>query len=250
MNQISDPVEVLDLESHRNVRIKNSDDAQGLAPKQLVQLIPSELVKVAREYPIFLSKNHANGKFEFHALLGIDEQENLFLDESGSWKANYIPLDVRRMPFGIGLPSGGTNAGKPVLTIDMASPCVAHGTSGEAIFLESGNFSPLLEEAISMLDELLEGARQSAALAKVLLKHDLVEPLEIKIKLADGRAMQIGALYSINEDRLRALDDSAILELHRNDALKMAYLVAASVGNIRQLIERKNGKILRPSGSV
>uniref|UniRef100_UPI0025F8E060 SapC family protein n=1 Tax=uncultured Caulobacter sp. TaxID=158749 RepID=UPI0025F8E060 len=74
--------------------------AYGDALNQVL-VLPTEFEAVQREYPILIRKDAA-GAWQAVALLGLDRDENLFLDETG-WNARYVPAVQRRGPFSIAL---------------------------------------------------------------------------------------------------------------------------------------------------
>jgi hypothetical protein len=59
---------------------------------------PAEFRNLQRHYPVFFIKNPNDGQFEAVAMFGVEDGENLFLDEYG-WNASYIPLNIMRQPF-------------------------------------------------------------------------------------------------------------------------------------------------------
>ena len=62
---------------------------------------PSEFRNVQRHYPVFFTRDPDSGEYQAVAMFGVEEGENLFLDEQG-WKAGYIPLNILRAPFLVG----------------------------------------------------------------------------------------------------------------------------------------------------
>src|ERR1044072_4866376 len=71
-------------------------------------VFPTEFDAVQREYPILFRRDAAEG-LQAVALLGLDRDENLFLDEAG-WHARYVPAGQQRGPFPIGLRQDGEGA--------------------------------------------------------------------------------------------------------------------------------------------
>lgn len=53
-------------------------------------LLPTEFEAAQREYPILIRKDPSGG-YHAVALLGLDRDENLFLDETG-WRARYVRM--------------------------------------------------------------------------------------------------------------------------------------------------------------
>jgi len=205
---------------------------------QVAPIAPGEFIQAAREYPIFLTKNAATGQFEFSVLLGLSLGENLFADGSGEWDARYVPAVIRREPFALRQAGG---EGEPTLTVDIESPRLS-SDEGDPLFLEHGGLSPLLEDMRSVLGEIYSGAEAARGLADLFLQHGLIEPLKVNLQLDSGEKISLDALYSVNSDKLNALDDSTLAQLARNGALSLAYCIIGSTGNVRALIERRNAR--------
>ena len=81
-----------------------------------VLAIPSEFRDLQAEYPIFLHRDEASGRFMPMAMFGLQRDENLYL-KRGHWQADYIPLMVQRGPFLIGF-QGEEGAGPETCHLD------------------------------------------------------------------------------------------------------------------------------------
>lgn len=226
--------------AHRNLRIINRFGPEFGDDVGMVLVFPTEYADVQREYPIFFRKDPANGEFQSIALLGFDKNENLFLDE-GRWDANYIPGVVARGPFLIGFQEQETQGEvrvEPVIHIDLDSPRVSE-TEGEPVFLPQGGSSPYLDKVALVLRGIRDGLGASKAMFAAFAEHDLIEPVKLDIKPSSDESYSLVGLYTISEQKLAALDGSALEKLNRSGFLQGAYLVLASINNVRRLIALK-----------
>jgi SapC len=82
---------------HGNVSIKAGSDFGYAKTVNSVPLLASEFDLASREYAIVFS-GQGNDMMPA-ALLGIRDNENLYVDDKGLWNAKYIPAFVRRYPF-------------------------------------------------------------------------------------------------------------------------------------------------------
>jgi hypothetical protein len=57
------------------------------------------------------------------------------------------------------------------------------------------------------------------------------------------QAFNLGGLHSVSLEKLRGLDKEALFRLHQTGFLHGAFLVAASIGNMRKLIAMKQAKL-------
>lgn len=193
---------------------------------------PAELRNVQACYPIVFQKT-ADGSFQPLALFGFTPGQNLFLDGE-RWDAPYIPLAIERQPFLI-----GRSGEELVMHVDLDSPRIGTDT-GEPLFLPHGGTSEFLERMNSVLRALHEGLQATPAFIDALLAHDLLESFVLDIQLDDGSEHRLAGFYTINEERLRALDGAALERLHRQGHLEPVFMVVASLAHLRDLIDRVN----------
>ncbi len=205
-----------------------------------VLIFPTEFEDVQREYPIFLRKD-ANGDYQAVALLGLDRDENLFLDATG-WRARYVPAVQQRGPFSIALQDRPGAAPEPMIHIDLDHPRVSR-TDGEPLFLPEGGSAPYLKHVSRVLGVIYDGLEVGKPLYAALEELSLIEPVAVEIKLSDREAYDLPAVYTIAHDRLMALQGPDLERLHQSGLLRAAYAVLSSMGNVARLIELKNRKL-------
>ncbi|MET0535701.1 MAG: SapC family protein [Steroidobacter sp.] len=225
--------------AHRQVRIDQQQVLAQAAQLNMLPVVLGEFLKLCVQYPIGLTKNGSTGQFTCVALFGFDKQENLFWKQN-RWDALYVPLQVTRQPFFLG--TGVAN--EKVVCIDTQSPAVTPA-NGEAIFDQHGAETAYLQQVKQMLSALLTGEEQTARLANKLLALELVRPMRLEIEFIDHSKQRIEGLYTIDEERLKALPASAITELHALEYLGPIYTMIASLGHIYSLVQRKNQLLAR-----
>ncbi|KCZ93355.1 SapC family protein [Hyphomonas johnsonii] len=205
-------------------------------------VFPTEYAEVQREYPILFRKDDA-GAFYSVALLGLDKGENLFLDESG-WQGRYVPAIHQRGPFIIGFQDqeiDGETRREPVIYVDLDNPRVSR-TQGQPLFLKHGGNTPYLQHVSHVLRVINKGAEIAAPMFAAFEQADLIEPASLDIRLDEHTVYTVPDVYSINEDKLAALEGPALTSLHRAGYLRAAYLVLASLPNVSRLIALKNAR--------
>lgn len=230
---------ILTAETHRALRVH---EERGAAFGDMVMCcvtVPDEFRRVQNEYPILFRLNSERDSFAALAMFGFENGENLFL-EDGRWDARYRPLAMEIQPFLIGRPS--PDSSERHVHIDMASPRISDG-EGIAIFDENDQPTPYLERVNEQLGQLDVGYQRSAAFFAALRRNDLLEPLVVELPLADGSVNRLVGFHTINEDRLRSLDPTALNELHAEGHLMPIFMAVASLSNLDALIRRKNRRI-------
>jgi hypothetical protein len=203
-------------------------------------IFPTEFAEIQREYPIFFRKD-PNGAFQSVALLGLDKDENLFLDEQG-WRARYVPAVQERGPFLIGFQEqagDGEMRREPMIHVDLDHPRISE-SEGEPVFLPQGGNSPYLERIARVLRILHQGVALSAPMFAAFEAVGLIEPVEVEIKLNDREGYRLPGHYTIGEDRLAELDGARLEQLNKAGFLHAAFSVVSSLGNVARLIDLKS----------
>lgn len=234
---------LLDNVTHKDMKVVTRYSAEFGDSVNQVLVFPSEYADIQKEYPIFFRRDSESGEFQSAAMLGLDRDENLFL-EGGDWKANYIPAVQARGPFLIGFQQkevDGELHREPVIHVDMENPRV-NEKEGQPVFLPHGGNSPYLERVASILRVIHSGSEMSKPMFSAFEAHGLIQPVEVEIKLNDLEQYTLSDYYTVSEEKLAELDGDSLEQLHRAGFLKYAFLVAASLSNVSRLIEMKNRK--------
>lgn len=226
---------------HRDLRVQTGRSAAFGDDNWYALTFPLEFRALQGQYPIFFQKDASTGAFFPLALLGLEPGENLYLRDD-QWAASYLPLTIRREPFLIGRQNfveDGVQKTRRVIHIDLDSPRV-NREQGEPLFLEYGGNSPFLDGVADMLEAIHHGIEQSEKFIRALQIHGLLESFTMDITLDNGEANQLKGFYTIDEERLRALNAEDLNELHQAGFLEAIYMVLASQSQVRRLIDEKN----------
>jgi SapC len=224
-------LELLNNITHKDLRVFTQRGARWGDEVMSCPVTPDEFRSLQAHYPILFQPD-GQGSFLPVVLFGLQEGQNLFLNEQG-WDADYLPLAMRRMPFSIGVAQDELR-----MMVDMASPRIATGAEGEAVFLPHGGNSELLEAANSVLRTLHEGLQATPEFVQALVDNELLESFVLDVERPDGSHGQLVGLYTIHEERLAALDASTVALLHQADYLQPIYMAVASLSRLSQLIRR------------
>jgi len=230
--------------SHQNLKVIARYGAEFGNNVGSVLVFPTEFVELQKEYPILFRRNLETQKYHAIALLGLSQNENLFLNpniESG-WEANYIPAIVAKGPFLIGFQSQDSGNNKaPVIHVDVDHPKVSE-QDGYPLFLEYGGNSPYLAHIAKILNLIHQGMAVQDGMFDLFSELDLIEPIDIDIDLNNGEKHTLIGNYTINEEKLAALNGHQLETLNKPGFLPLAYAVITSITNIRKLTEIKNSK--------
>jgi hypothetical protein len=238
--------EMLNNIAHKDLRVIARYGAQFGDNVGSVLTFPTEYGDVLREYPIFFRKDPQTGEFQSIALLGLQPDENLFLDENNGdghgWNAAYVPGIIARGPFLIGFQNqeiDGNVRREPVIHVDMDNPRVSR-TEGEPVFLPQGGNTRYLERISAILQGIHQGLAVSKAMFEAFNEFELIEPVNVEIKFNAEEHYNLRGLYTISEERLAKLDGNALFKLNSAGFLQGAFLVMTSHNNVKKLIDMKH----------
>ena len=227
---------------HADLRVATGFGAQYGDDVMFTMTFPAEMRNVQACYPILLYRDPTQETLYPVAVFGFEQGENLFL-KGDNWEAPYVPMMIRRQPFTIGLQKQHAAAdSQRVLTIDLDHPRVG-GTDGQALFMEQGGNSDYLENVANMMESIHQGQAQNQVLVELLLKHDLVESITLEVTLADGQTHQLQGFYTLDDEALQGLGAEALAELNSAGCLLPAYMMVASMSQLRVLIGRRNAAL-------
>jgi hypothetical protein len=220
----------LNKDAHKKVKIGEVKGFSFAAKTNSVLLTAVEFIEAAKEYPIVFTK--AGERIVPIALLGMRNDENLFVDKAGGWNASYIPAFVRRYPFV--LAETGT---------DQLAVCIDEGykgfnaKDGTPLFNDNGTNSPLLDNVLNFMNDYqVQYARTNMMIAE-LTRLNLLTEMNAKADLAAGKSYLLNGLMIVDETRLMALGADDASKLLKSGALGSIYAHLISLTNMRKLVD-------------
>ena len=233
----------LDPARHRARRIAPLVDFSIARALHAVYVTATEFPQAGLEFPlVFVDTGRHDGAgrplMSPLALLGLVQGENLHV-EDGRWQARYIPAYIRRYPFSTAAKPG---AGPADVLVDDAWEGFSEST-GESLFEADDRPAPALRRAIEFLERFEREAERTRAFCERVVALGLLKGMKADATLPDGRALSIDGFHAIDEDKLRALPDATVVELHRSGLLALMQVHLLSLANIRHLVSRKAARL-------
>jgi len=190
-----------------------------------------ELALVQRHYPIVFSNEPVPYPL---ALIGLRNDENLFVGADGAWAADtYIPAYVRRYPF-IFVQSPGEM--KFALGIDTASPQLV-GNAENPLF-KNGAPTELTNNALKFCNAFQMEHEQTKPFAAALKESGLFVSRNADLQLPNGQKMSFGPINVIDEDKFAALPAAQLETWQRRGWLGFIYAHLFSFANWSTLLGR------------
>jgi len=191
-----------------------------------VAIAAQEIGQVAVSLPFGFLAGDAAGPV---AILGFDENANLFVAQDGRWLGRYVPIVFRTYPFKL----MALDSGEFALGIDAASGLICNAASGTPFFNNEGNATEQVQAVLRLLMETRRGIETGAAASRRLFELDLLEPWPLKVQRENGETAVEG-LFRVNEAKLNSMDDAGFLEARKGGLLALAYAQLLSMGNLGQ----------------
>jgi hypothetical protein len=230
----------LSSDVHRDLRLVSSKASFFYARgTNCVPLACSEFSLAATEYPIVFSADK-NDESVPVVLLGIRENENVFVSADGTWEASYIPAFVRRYPF---LLAARDKAQNFTLCVDEAYRALSSGGDGEPLFLSDGRHAPALEQAIAFVNNYQQEIQRTSAFVARLQALQLLVPRVVQVSSARRGDFVLQGFVVVDEKRLEALDDGIFSELRGAGYLRCIYAHLVSLGNLARLSSRLESRL-------
>ncbi len=220
---------------HHDLRVVTTHGAKWGDAVSQVAVFPTEFEALSRDYAIVFRLND-EGSLEARALLGLERDENLFLEDD-YWNARTVPALLQRGPFSIGVPADGA-AGEPMIHIDPSDPRVSR-TEGERIFLDHGGNALYLDRVGAVLRSIYAGRQIMPAMVAAFADAGLFDEVTLELEYGDDRRHVIPDAITLSAERFAALDGAALARLHEGDFLRCAVWLISSLGNVSALIDRK-----------
>lgn len=228
---IYDRVVPLNRNTHRQLRLRTAThNARFAAKLNSVPLTTVEFAHAASEYAIVFARLE-NGDFLPAVMVGLRDQENLYIDANSHWKRGYVPAFLRQYPFML---AEDRDSGTLTVCVDMGYDGLSE-QDGDPLFKEDGEDSENLARAMGFLSDFHNEFGRTAAFTARLKELDLLEQRVIRFGGEGEEPRELGGVYVVSEERLLKLGDELIPDLLRTGALGLIYTHLVSMQNLERL---------------
>jgi hypothetical protein len=197
----------------------------GLSPKShfgfsrgtnAVAITANEFSSAAFNYPIVFSVTTPVVPF---AVVGIRDNENLFVDSSGNWRdLAYIPAYVRRYPF---IFSEVPDSDRLILCVDEGAEQFENESTQP--FFVDGKPSDNLQRALKFTELFHAQLDETRRFTAWLEENGMLEEKMARADMASGQSYTMRGFRLINPEKINTLTDVQILELHKKGWLALLY---------------------------
>ena len=222
---------IVNRDAHKSTKIGSVDSYGFAANTNSVALTGIEFAEACKEYAVVFAKS--GEKMLPVALLGMRDNENLFVDAEGKWDARYLPAFVRRYPFVL----AETGAPDLAVCIDEASPAF-NSEEGQPLFDADGKNTPFLENALGFLTQYQFHFKRTEAFTQRIQELELMTELSAKVELNDGRNYLLNGLWVVDESKLMNLAADKAEGLLKSGEMGWIYAHLISLSNVSKLVDK------------
>ena len=196
-----------------------------------VPIVASEIQSAQKHYPVVFSD------FEnpvLVAIVGITEEANLFVDDTGNWdRSAYVPSYLRCHPFAFARRSEDEYA----VVIDRSSQLITE--SPEIPFFDDDKLSKRVQERVDFCAQYNEERRRTQELCNRVKELGLLNGQRVAQTMPDGEEVKVADYVSIDARKLTDLDKDAVHELHKDGSLSAIFAQMFSLENWNRLMVRR-----------
>ncbi len=226
--------ELLNNQHHSDLGVRAAEMPFGFCSKvRAIPLTISEIAEASRYYPVVFGSEE---DLQPLAIVGLLDEVNLFVDESGNWDPYaYVPGYIRRYPFGLAAEQSGDRF---ALIIDAAFEGVHRDADRK--FFSSGELSDLSKQALEFTKTYETDRRLTEQVMKSVKELGLITGQTAQFTPNGATTAQPFAQYfGVDERKLLALSDEDFLKVRKLNVLPVLYAHLLSLGNWRTLIVRR-----------
>lgn len=230
----------LDKQSHAGMGLTSANDYRWCGTLNAVFLNAVEMARAAMDYPIAFARDERNGEFMPIAVLGLRDQQNLFVNEAGQWKYGaYVPAYFRRFPFCIAeVPHPNGEEAQRLVCVQQDSLTKTDKPLFDAKGEPTDAWTPILK-----LLEAVEGSRQQTrVLVRRLEALDLLTPFDAIAMPREGEQIRLKGMFRVDDEKLKVVPSKDLRVLMKRNELRAVYAHLISLENFARLMEMSQKK--------
>lgn len=227
--------EPLSAETHKGLGLRRVDRPYAFAAtSHIVPLTVAEFPQAALSCPIIF----AGEAYQPLAVMGVNSEQNVYVNDGLFQQGVYVPAYVRRYPFVL---AGDAKRENMVVCIDRAAPMIGD-LPDVALFDAEGQPTDYTKGCIEFCNNFEIEVRRTESFVGLLKDLDLFETRTTNFQPSNpdgspaGPQQLIAEYFAVSEQKLAALPDDKVVELFRNGAIQQIYAHLTSLAGWDRLI--------------
>lgn len=199
---------------------------------RVVPLAAAEISTAQKFYPVIFADLE---KPTLLAVVGVDDDRNLFVDDNGHWdSAAYVPSYVRCHPFAL----AGSSSDQFAVVIDRAASVISENP--DQPFFDGQTLAEPIQARVDFCAQFSAHRKVTDAFCNRLLELDLLSGQQATFKPeGKGKEQSIASYVAVDIEKLRKLDATTVEKLFRDGMLPAIYAHCFSLENWSRLLERQ-----------
>jgi hypothetical protein len=227
----------VDSQKHRQTRVRLPvGDWSHISGLNALFLTATECMNAATDYPIVFVQTGQDDKGEPDyapiAVFGLRQGENLYV-ENNRWRVIQVPALMAVYPFCTARAQGSDQF---AVCLDEGSAAVSTDGPGERLFTDAGEPTDFTKRLLAELERMESATNGTRQVARRLASLGLLEQKRFDATLPNGQKLAVDGFYMIDEERVKALPDATVLELHRGGLYSFIQAHWVSLGHMRRLL--------------
>ena len=214
---------------HGELRLKQQTTFQFAQHLPAVPLLTQEFMDAAACMPIIFSRS--DEQLLPQAVLGVAQNQNLFVDQTGQWQAGaYVPAYVRRYPF-VFL----EHEDQYMLCVEQ-SAIEQEATEDEA--LQRLGDEQVIERALGFCNAYQQQWQTTEAFCQTLIDMNLLVEKRIRVNKQDAEPRYLTGMHAVDVDQLNKLTPKKFSTLRDGGFLGPIYAHLHSWTKFQDLLRR------------
>jgi hypothetical protein len=226
----------LNSRDHGTWHAKVVDKAAWIGSQHAIPLTTDEFAQAQRHFPIVFSAGDTPVPL---ALMGLNENVNVFFDEHGAQVDDaYVPAYIRRYPFL--LAKLQPDAEEMSLCFDPSSNLLGEFEDGQALFAD-GQPSEHTKSLLGFCEQFEQAGARTQAFMEEITKAGLLMDGEVSIQQNDkpDQPYIYRGFKMINQEKLRELDGEKLKQWNEIGLLPLIYAQLFSLDLMRVIFAKQ-----------
>lgn len=229
-----------DKKKHAGLGVAAVTDYSWCSTLNAVFISVAEFGRALLDYPIVFVRDSKTSLPQPVAVLGLEAQQNLFVDSQGQWRPlAYVPAYVRRHPFCmLDLPPSKEGEKKNLVCVQEDRLVKSDKPLLDAQGEPTAEWPPVLK-----LLEAIETARaQTNALAERLNAAGLLTPFDALASAKSGKQMRLQGMLRVDEEKLKQIPGRDLKLMLTRGELRAIYAHLLSLENFAKLLDMSQSR--------
>ena len=223
---------------HADVSVEPGTGYAFASHASAVPIMAVEFLLAATEYAIVFTA--AGDEVVPAVVLGLRNEQNLYLGEDKKWQAKYVPAFIRRYPFVF---SASADRKTLTLCIDESSAGFNREGRGQRLFDDERKPAVYTQRVLKFLQDFQTHFQRTRLFCQRIKELGILEPSTVRITAPGAEKLAVGGFLVVDRKKLRELPGDKLAALAKTDELELLYLHLYSLRNFSDIKDRLLGSV-------